>query len=667
MLRTILIFWRKTASKDHRHYQQNPYTKYWPGLLLAVMLLLPAKLLLAQKPMVAIVVWDEKAKEGHDPAEIRIYQLGEPVSGLNVKIKCQGTAREGIDYRALDNSMVVNKFNRIIIRPVSDGIVEGSEEVTVRILESDDYEIDEQKSNASVTIFDGDIPDIEFEKPSSVNEEANEAAEVKIKLSDASDKDIELEYNIQGVLALEGKDFQSRSNKLLIPAGKVKTSIKFQVIDDAVPEDDETVVIRLKVADNANIGTNDSHYYTIRNDDGEPIRSDIYDRIYGAVLGFRAGCAMGAITEYNWPQDRIQEIFGFQDEFIPYKHYDDNWTHPAGSTEDGGERNKLICTAILEKQDRINHHELIEVWLRDCDIEKMYYMTQPYDRTLLSFAKWGVDPEDMPVTKFGMPSDLGEHIHLTARTFQALPCINAGDPENAIADMNEIGKLYYEDPNDDAFAWGAVYNAAMALAMLPDATVESVIEGALKYATPDIEAEIRHALAITDKYDDPMNRDMWQELSDMYMNPESRYYAFSRIEKYKNSSIYENVGLAFALFKATRANVKQSVLIATNRGYDTDCTAASAAALCGALSGTTKIPEDWIVTLDAGIANNPYTNAHFTIKATADGLYRALQNKAYRLAVELENLKDNAGNYSKAEVDRLETYVDLMKKCNVIE
>jgi len=658
---------KKITSINHSNYRHCFYTKYWLRSLLAILLLLSSSVLLAQKPTVSIVVWDGKSKEGHDHGEIRIYQLGDPAGSLKVKIKYGGTAREGIDYRAFDNSLMVKKSRNIVIRPISDGLVEGSEDVTVRLMKSDDYEIDEQHSEATVIIFDGELPDIEFEKPSSVNEEANEKAEVKIKLSRASDKEIELVYSVQGVLAVEGEDFQFKSNILLIPAGKKEAFIKFQVKDDAVPEDDETVVIRLTRANNANIATVESHYYTIKNDDGEPTRSIIYDRIYGALLGFRAGCAMGAITEYNWPQDRIKEIFGFQDEFIPYKHYGDNWTHPAGATEDGGERHKLICTAIIEKQDRISYQDLKDVWLRDCEIEDMYHMTQNYDRVLLSFAKWGVPPADMPVTKFGTPQDLGEHIHLTARTFQALPCINAGDPENAIADMNEMGKLYYEDPNDDAFAWGAVYNAAMALAMLPDATVESVIEGALEYASPEIAEEIRYALAITEKYEDPMNRDMWQELSDMYIEPESKYYAFSRIEKYKNSSVYENVSYAFALFKATNANVKQSVIIATNRGYDADCTAASAGALCGALSGSAKIPQDWIVTLDAGIANNPYTNAHFTNKATADGLYRALQNKVYRMEAELKNLKNNVGRASKAEVDKLENYVKLMKKCNVIE
>jgi hypothetical protein len=248
-----------------------------------------------------------------------------------------------------------------------------------------------------------------------------------------------------------------------------------------------------------------------------------------------------------------------------------------------------------------------------------------------------------------------------------LPCINAGDPENAIADMNDMGKLYYEDPNDDAFFWGAVYNAAMALALIPGATVESVIDGAMKYATPEIEKEIRQALAITEKYEDPMDRDFWQELTDMYMDPESKYYAFDRIEKYQNSSVYENVSFAFALFKVTGANVKQSVLIATNRGYDTDCTAASAAALCGALSGTQGIPEDWITTLDAGTANNPYTNAHFTNKATADGLYRALQNKVYRMEREFKELKGSRGSASKVELAKMKDYIKLMKDHKVIE
>ncbi|MDX1284731.1 MAG: ADP-ribosylglycohydrolase family protein, partial [Draconibacterium sp.] len=243
----------------------------------------------------------------------------------------------------------------------------------------------------------------------------------------------------------------------------------------------------------------------------------------------------------------------------------------------------------------------------------------------------------------------------------AIPCINAGDPENAIADMNDMGKMYYEDPTDDAFDWGAVYNAAMALAMLPNATVESVIEGALDYATPEIEEEIKFVLSITEKYKDPMNRDLWQELTDVYLDPESRYFAHDRIEKYINSSIYENVSYAFALFKATGGDVKKSVIIASNRGYDTDCTAASAGALCGAFSGTKTIPEEWITILDSGIAENPYTNAHFTNKATADGLYRALQNKL----INMNQIISSDKTLGKKEKNYIKDYIMTMKKAGV--
>lgn len=611
--------------------------------------------LYAQKSVVAILTWDEKAKEASDPGEIWIVQLGEPTQDLTVKIKIEGTASDGIDYRCFSDTWKMDKMERFKILPIDDGLEEGDETVTVSLVESPDYIIENIHKSATVTIQDNSLPDVEFAKPSSGGEEAKENADLKITLSKAYKEEVELDYTVQGVMAEQGKDFKLNAGTLVIPSGKTEASIALKILDDNEAEGDETVVIRLHEARNANIETIHAHYYTIKNDDGDLTESVVYDKILGALAAFRAGCSMGATTEYNWDQQRIESTFGLVDDFKPFVHYGDSWTHPAGATEDGGERHKLICTAIIEKQDRINYQDLKNVWLRDCEIENMYHMTQNYDRVLLAYAKWGVPPADFPITKYGKPRDLGEHIHLTARTFQALPCINAGDPENAIADMNDMGKLYYEDPNDEAFAWGAVYNAAMALAMLPDATVESAIEGALEFATPEIEEELRYVMAITEKYDDPMNREMWQELTDVYMDPDSKYNAFARIEKYPNSSIFENVGFAFALFKATNANVKQAVIIASNRGYDTDCTAASAASLCGALSGTSTIPKNWIEILDEGIANNPYSNSHFTNKATADGLYLALQNKVYRMEKEAGSMKRNS-----EQAKKIKSYLKLM-------
>ncbi len=230
----------------------------------AAWLVVPCSLVIAQKPVVAAVVWDNRAKEGASLGEIRVYQLGEPVPGLTVKISYEGTASDGFDYRCQPNEFQVDKYKKITVRPILDGIIEGDEKVTVRILEDDAYEIDPDHRQASVIIQDGDIPDVEFETPSSIHAEANQEAEVEIKLSRVWDQDIEIDFTVQGVLAVEGEDFEFESNRVIIPAGDKSASIKFRVNDNDVPEDEETVVIRMVRVNNANIGTTESHYYTIK-------------------------------------------------------------------------------------------------------------------------------------------------------------------------------------------------------------------------------------------------------------------------------------------------------------------------------------------------------------------------------------------------------------------
>ena len=66
----------------------------------------------AQKPVVAIFAWDEKARESSDSGEFRILQVGEPASSLTVKIKMEGTASDGLDYRCFKDTWKISKKNR---------------------------------------------------------------------------------------------------------------------------------------------------------------------------------------------------------------------------------------------------------------------------------------------------------------------------------------------------------------------------------------------------------------------------------------------------------------------------------------------------------------------------------------------------------------------------
>jgi ADP-ribosylglycohydrolase len=154
--------------------------------------------------------------------------------------------------------------------------------------------------------------------------------------------------------------------------------------------------------------------------------------------------------------------------------------------------------------------------------------------------------------------------------------------------------------------------------------VDSVIAEALKYASTERTEGVRksprqmleEALEIGSRAADPMA--MRGPLNQVY-NQETGPYAYS--------SIWENVAKALAIFAATRGNVRESVIVSINFGRDTDCLAASAAGLAGALTGTSTIPPDWIATVDHATTLNPYTNARGTIKEAAEGLYGALRSK----------------------------------------
>lgn len=618
-----------------------------------------------EKPVVAIMLWDGKAKEGSDFGEFQVYNEkdGQPVT---VFYTIHGTAGNGYDYTPIADSLVVGKRKSIMIQAIDDDLPEDVETVAVILEPHPSYEIDPLHAVATLIIQDNEIPDVQFVKPSSSGAESLSKVNLEVVLSGLSLKDVKVDYSVRSIGADEGKDFVLPSGTLTIPAGKLTQAIQLQVKNNSLPEDDKTVIIALSEASGANIGLNEKHFYTILNDDGDVQRSSIYDRIYGVIVGTRAASSMGAAVEMVIDPAQIRKIFGTYDELIPYIHYNVPWTRPAGGTEDGVERQKLIATAIIEKQDRITASDLLKIWVRDCNLEDMQFMTQPYDKTLLAYAKWGLTPEEMPKSVFGMPSDLGRNIHLTARVFHPLPCINAGDPDGAISDMREIGNLYYDNKDDDAFAWGSVYNAALSLAMLPGATTNSVIDDALKYATPEMRKEIECGIAIAEKYrDNPMDPAFWKELNAMYADPESPYCVNNRIEKYPQSSIFENVTCSFAILKATDGNVKQAVIISCNRGRDTDCTAASAAGMAAALTGTATIPEEWFATLENGTERNPYTNSHMTNRATAQGLYRALEAKLGRMSAELESSKkENNGNLQ-AGLEKKAEYLVLMKKAGI--
>ncbi len=345
------------------------------------------------------------------------------------------------------------------------------------------------------------------------------------------------------------------------------------------------------------------------------------DKVFGCIAGSRLGSSFGAPVE-GWSAARIKAKYGVLDRFLPYEHYGKGWKRPPGTTEDGIERQKLMCLAIIEKQDRITVEDLAKKWVEILDVKLMERVTEGFDRKLVTKARSGKVPAGL------LGSEVPINLNTLARSFHAIPVINACDVDGVIHDVHDVGRAY-QPLGSLAFPWGAAYNAGVAHAMRPDATVKSVIDTVRKYASAEVRKEIDHILNIAAKHTDPL--DMRTEVNAVYTDEKSPYRASLRMKSYRISSIMETVCRALAIFSVTKGNVKQGIIAAANFGRDTDCLAATVGGLSGALTGSTTIPQKWVELVDAATAKMPFTCSKLTIGKTVDGMYGALKKKISRM------------------------------------
>lgn len=348
---------------------------------------------------------------------------------------------------------------------------------------------------------------------------------------------------------------------------------------------------------------------------------------------------MGAAVE-GWTREKIRDTHGYLEELLPYKHYTSytDWDRPAGTTEDGIERQKLMATAIIEKKGRILAHNLVAVWLRDLDPERMKYKQEPFDRSLLEMARAGVPPVELG-RLWPFPNVVS-----MARASHPLGLINACDPKGAADDAIEVGKVYFPET---AFAlrWAALFNAAIAEACKPDATVASVLDAARSFATyraeagslyaryDTVEKEVTRALEIAAKHDDPMRmRDEFYE----------HYYGGGYFN-YGMSQANEIVSKGLAVFAVCEGDPQKAIPAAVNFGRDTDCLAAVAGGLSGALSGTDAVSPEWVAQVNEATRQDPYTNNQRSIEETADGLFDAFLARRERTQALLDMTEEALG------------------------
>ena len=356
------------------------------------------------------------------------------------------------------------------------------------------------------------------------------------------------------------------------------------------------------------------------------------DKFYGCICGAHIGSAMGAPVE-GWLSEKTESVYGTLDRLIDYEHYDNGWVRPAGTTEDGIDRQKLMITAIMEKGGRINAEDLRRVWVRDIDPRAPGGVSEPFEGELLLLSKSCIPARDL-----GRYCDYSNLVTF-ARACHPIGLINAGDMEGAVHDVMEVGQVY-NYPNTRALRWACVTAVGIAAACLPGATVDSVLDAIFEYCDErkqdgedDVHRdyaglyvvdELKRALKATEGCKDHVG--LREELNKLYYGV-GMPYAMS----FANEVVTKGV----CVFRMCGGDIRRAIITAVNLGRDTDCAAAIAAGLSGALGRTDTIPEEWINQVDQATGVQRFTNSRRTLRENADGLYGAFKEKlaSYRALV----------------------------------
>jgi hypothetical protein len=112
----------------------------------------------------------------------------------------------------------------------------------------------------------------------------------------------------------------------------------------------------------------------------------LYDKVHGCNAAAVISNSMGDVTEAKSYQE-IEAQYGFVNTLLPQdkrggvreRDWGPDWVRhahrrPPGMTEDGIERHRLMCTAIIEQGGRVDVWDLARVWLRDISPDHFGYL-----------------------------------------------------------------------------------------------------------------------------------------------------------------------------------------------------------------------------------------------------------------------------------------------------
>ncbi|MDI6618342.1 MAG: ADP-ribosylglycohydrolase family protein [Clostridiales bacterium] len=311
-------------------------------------------------------------------------------------------------------------------------------------------------------------------------------------------------------------------------------------------------------------------------------RNELFDKVYGCLLGGLIGDAMGAPAEGKTYRD-IKEKFG--------------WIHDfKGSGTDDSAIRLILCEAIIGNDGYVTADEFAASFIKN----KEKYYNLFYIPVKNMFHKIE--------SKLTLPVYAGfgnMHSSSTAMSISPMGLINACNPRQAAVETFDVAGLIHAGDSTFCRDGACAMAAAIAEAIKPEATVDSVIEASTAYLHKTSSAEMIGWIDRTIK--------MAKELNN-YDKFREKFYKTNLGDIISDSR--ETVPCALALFYISKGEPEQAILYGANFGRDADTIGTMAGGLAGAFKGSKGLKQEWVDKIEASYGKKQNVSKDYGINDT---------------------------------------------------
>jgi ADP-ribosylglycohydrolase/transcriptional regulator with XRE-family HTH domain len=356
--------------------------------------------------------------------------------------------------------------------------------------------------------------------------------------------------------------------------------------------------------------------------------NQLYDRIYGGLLGRAIGCTLGRPLELLGDFEDIQEFLERGDaypltDYVPeilphppsYANYDPEVQkylrgHIRYAPRDDDLDYTVLNLTILERcGENFTSEEVAESWLQRLSYNAIYTAERMAYGNLVN--QYG--PPDSAVFRNPYREFIGAQIRADVFGYAA-----PGKPDVAAYAAWRDARISHVKNG----IYGAMFISAAIAAAFSVSDVEAVIRAGLDV----IPQNSRMAIAIRDTMDQTRRSQNWQDVA---------AYITERFADHDPIHVLPNVCLVVMALLWGEGDFERSITTVAMGGWDTDCNAATIGSILGVLNGAKRLPEKWTAPINnqmeswlwghslnsiSDLAQRVYTLARRSLNASSNGV-----------------------------------------------